>query len=130
MTAMIVMKRTFARLVVLLPLAAYAGEQGHYVPGSWSPGDLISAPAGLTGFAPYVSFRDADKARTGRGATVDEGEGVAVGADSWMLPPVLVYAPSVKPLGADWAIPVVPAYGEAGANARGGPLSGSEDCKQ
>jgi hypothetical protein len=39
--------------------AAFAGEQGHYVPGSWSPRDLISAPAGMVAVAPYVSFYDA-----------------------------------------------------------------------
>ena len=30
-------KRKLAGLLVLLPLAGHAGEQGHYVPGSWSP---------------------------------------------------------------------------------------------
>ena len=103
---------------VLLPLAGQAGEQGHYVPSSWSPRDLISAPAGLTVFAPYVSFYHADQARTGSGNPVDASEGIAVGANSWMFTPVLVYAPRVKPLGADWSLTVVPAYGEAGANAR------------
>jgi len=114
------MKRTGAGLLVLLMtlMGALAGEQGHYVPGSWSPRDLVSAPAGLTVFAPYLSFYDAAKARTGGGARVDASAGVDVGADSWMLTPVLVYAPGVKPLGADWSITVVPAYGEAGANAR------------
>lgn len=103
---------------VLLPLATHAGELGHYVAGSWSPRDLVSAPAGLKVFAPYVSFYDADKARTGSGTKVDASEGIAVGANSWMFTPVLVYAPSMKPLAADWSITVVPAYGEAGANAR------------
>lgn len=114
------LKRNLAGLflMVLLPLAAQAGEQGHYVPGSWSPRDLISAPAGLTVFAPYVSFYNADTARTGSGTTVDAGAGVELGANSWMFTPVLVYSPTVKLLGADWAITVVPAYGEAGANAR------------
>lgn len=103
---------------VLLPLAVHAGEQGHYVAGSWSPRDLISAPAGLKVFAPYVSFYDADKARTGSGEKVDASSGIDVGADSWMFTPVLVFVPGVKPLGADWSMTVVPAYGEAGANAR------------
>lgn len=112
------MKRNPAGLLVLLSLAAHAGEQGHYVPGSWSPRDLISAPAGLTVFAPYVSVYDAAKARTGSGAKVDSSQGIDVGANSWVFTPVLVYAPGVKPLGADWAVTAVPAYGEAGANAR------------
>ena len=98
--------------------AALAGEQGHYSPSSWSPRDLIAAPSGLTAFAPYVSFYDAQRARTGNGAQVDAGAGVDVGASSWTFTPVLVYAPPVKPLGADWATMVVPAFGEAGANAR------------
>ena len=105
-------------MVQLMNSPASGGEQGHYVPGSWSPRDLISAPAGLTVFAPYVSFYDAAKARTGSGAKVDAGTGVDVGADSWMFTPVLVYAPHLKPLGADWSMTVVPAYGESGANAR------------
>lgn len=114
------MKRALAGfLVLVMPLmGALAGEQGHYVPGSWSPRDLVSAPAGLTVFAPYISFYDAARARTGGGTKVDANTGVDVGADSWMLTPVLVYAPAVEPLGADWSITVVPAYGEAGANAR------------
>ena len=87
--------------MILLTLAVQAGEQGHYVPGSWSPRDLISAPAGLTVFAPYVSSYSASKARTGSGARVNAGAGINVGADSWMFTPVLVYAPSIKPLGAD-----------------------------
>jgi hypothetical protein len=39
MTALGSLKRNLAGLLVmvLLPLAAQAGEQGHYVPGSWSP---------------------------------------------------------------------------------------------
>ena len=105
-------------LLIVLPLAARAGEQGHYVPSSWSPRDLISAPAGLTVFAPYVSFYDANKARTGSGNRIDASKGIDVGADSWMFTPVLVYAPDVKLLGADWSMTVVPAFGEAGANAR------------
>lgn len=102
----------------LLPLAALAGEQGHYLPNSWSPRDLISAPAGLVVVAPYVSFYFADKARTGSGELVDESTGIDVGANSWAFTPVLVYAPPLKLLGADWALTVVPAFGEAGANAR------------
>ena len=105
-------------VTVLLSAVARAGEQGHYAPNSWSPRDLISAPAGLTAFAPYVSFYDADKARTGGGEEVDASQGIDVGASSWMFTPVLVYTPPVKPLGADWATMLVPAYGEAGANAR------------
>lgn len=103
---------------ITLPLVAEAGEQGHYVPGSWSPRDLVSAPAGLKVFAPYVSYYNAGKARTGSGDTVDASAGVDVGANSWMFTPVFVYSPSMTLLGADWAITVVPAFGEAGANAR------------
>ena len=105
-------------LMMVLPLVTQAGEQGHYVPGSWSPRDLISAPPGLAVFAPYMSFYNAERARTGSGATVDAGAGVDVGVNSWMFTPVLVYSPATELLGADWAITVVPAYGEAGANAR------------
>lgn len=108
-----------AVLLFTLPsFVAKGGEQGHYVPGSWSPRDLISAPAGLQVFAPYLSYYSAGKARTGNGATVDASQGVDVGADSWMFTPVLVYSPATKLFDADWAITVVPAYGEAGANAR------------
>lgn len=112
------------RIWVGLSLAAlhlvpvHAGEQGHYVPGSWSPRDLISAPDGLQVFAPYLSLYSSGKARTGDGSKVDSGRGVDVGADSWMLTPVFVYSPTQKLLNADWSITVVPAYGEAGANAR------------
>jgi hypothetical protein len=102
---------------VAVPIV-YAGEQGHYVPGSWSPRDLISAPSGLTALASYVSFYDAQKARNGSGAKIDASKGVDVGADSWMVTPVLVYAPMYKPLGANWSATIVPAYGKAGANAR------------
>ena len=105
-------------ILAAIGASALAGEQGHYVPASWSPRDLISAPAGTTVLAPYVSFYNARQARTGGGDTVDAGAGVDVGADSWMFTPVLVYAPAAKPLGADWSMTVVPAYGESGANAR------------
>jgi hypothetical protein len=105
-------------LFALPSFVAKGGEQGHYVPGSWSPRDLISAPDGLQVFAPYLSYYSAGKARTGNGATVDASQGVDVGADSWMFTPVLVYSPATKLFDADWAITVVPAYGEAGANAR------------
>jgi hypothetical protein len=105
-------------VAILLPVTALAGEQGHYVPASWSPRDLISAPTGTKGVATYVSYYAADKARTGGGEVIDGSQGIDVGANSWMFTPVVFYAPSVKPLGADWAITVVPAYGEAGANAR------------
>ncbi|MEW6338503.1 MAG: transporter [Acidobacteriota bacterium] len=102
----------------LLPVALLAGEQGHYLPNSWSPRDLISAPAGLLVVAPYASFYDADRARTGSGEKVDASTGIDVGASSWAFTPVLVYAPSAKPFGAEWTVTVVPAFGEAGANAR------------
>ena len=106
-------------VAALLPqLTAVAGEQGHYNPGSWSPRDLISAPPGVKVVAPYISFYNADNARTGSGAKVNADTGIDVGANSWAFTPVLVYAPTVKLLGADWAITVVPSYGEAGANAR------------
>ena len=106
-------------VAALLPqLTAVAGEQGHYNPGSWSPRDLISAPPGVKVVAPYISFYNADNARTGSGAKVNADTGIDVGANSWAFTPVLVYAPTVKLLGADSAITVVPSYGEAGANAR------------
>lgn len=113
-------KRKLAGLsfIVLQSWAAQAGEQGHYVPGSWSPRDLISAPDGLQVFAPYLSLYSAGKARTGNGAIVDASQGVDVGADSWMFTPVFVYSPRIKLLNADWSFTIVPAYGEAGANAR------------
>ncbi len=103
---------------MLLPVAARAGEQGHYSPASWSPRDLISAPAGTKGIAPYISFYAADQASTGSGEMIDASKGIDVGANSWMFTPVLFYALPVTLLGADWAITVVPAYGEADANAR------------
>lgn len=105
-------------LLLLYSSIASAGEQGHYVPGSWSPRDLISAPGGLKVFAPYVSYYNAGKARTGSGNIVNDEVGVDVAANSWMFTPVFVYSPKAKLLGAEWAITVVPAYGEAGANAR------------
>ncbi|MFN8641502.1 MAG: transporter [Candidatus Binatia bacterium] len=105
-------------LAVLRPLATPAGEIGRYAPSSWSPRDLISAPGGTAGFAPYFSYYIAGKARTGDGTVVDGSDGIDVGANSWMFTPVLFYAPSVKILGADWSITLAPAYGEAGANAR------------
>jgi len=47
-------KQKLAGLLVLLPLAGHAGEQGDCVPGSWSPRDLISAPlGGRTGRDPF-----------------------------------------------------------------------------
>lgn len=98
--------------------AAHAGEQGHYTPGSWSPRDLLSAPPGLKAVALYLSFYDAGEARTGQGDLVNESTGVDVGANSWMATPVIVYAPPVKILGADWMTVLVPAFGESGANAR------------
>lgn len=109
---------TVVALAVVLPLAAPAGEMGRYAPSSWSPRDLISAPGGTGGFAPYFSFYSADKARTGSGAVVDRSRGIEVGANSWMFTPVLFYAPTAKLLGADWSITLAPAFGEAGANAR------------
>jgi hypothetical protein len=107
-------------LVSMLTLAAgaHAGEQGHYTPNSWSPRDLLSAPAGMKAVALYTSFYDAGKARTGQGDLADASTGVDVGANSWMVTPVVVYAPPVKLLGADWMTVLVPAFGESGANAR------------
>lgn len=109
--------RTLPLLAMLLPLTTTAGEMGRYAPSSWSPRDLISAPAGTMGFAPYFSFYAADRARKGDGTLVDGSQGINVGANSWMLTPVFFYAPPLKPLGGDWQITVAPAYGEAGANA-------------
>jgi hypothetical protein len=109
---------TASTVAILLPVAARAGEQGHYSPASWSPRDLISAPAGTKGIAPYISYYLAEQARTGSGEKIDESDGIDVGANSWMFTPVFFYAPTVAPLGADWAITVVPAYGESGANAQ------------
>lgn len=91
---------------------------GRYAPSSWSPRDLISAPGGTAGVAPYFSYYLAERARTGNGTVVDGSDGIDVGANSWMFTPVFFYAPRVRPLGADWAITVAPAFGEAGANAR------------
>jgi hypothetical protein len=107
-------------LALLLGVAqiAQAGEQGHYVPGSWSPRDLISAPEGMKVVAPYVTFYDAGSARTGDGERIDSSTGIDVGANSWMFTPVIVYAPPIEFLGADWMVVAVPAFGEAGANAR------------
>lgn len=98
--------------------AAQAGEMGHYTPGSWSPRDLLSAPPGMLAVAPYLTFYSADRARTGDGTAVGGSGPLTVGADSWMLTPVIVYAPKRKLLGADWTMVLVPSYGEAGANAR------------
>lgn len=105
-------------VVVGLIKEAQAGEQGHYTPCSWSSRDLLSAPQGLKAVALYLSFYDAQEARTGQGDLVDASTGVDVGASSWMATPVIVYAPPVQVLGADWMAVVVPAYGESGANAR------------
>lgn len=95
-----------------------AGEMGHYVAGSWSPRDLLSAPPGTRAFAPYVALYDARRARTGDGHKVDANSGIDVNANSWMFTPVFVFAPTASLWGADWSITVVPAYGEASANAR------------
>lgn len=104
--------------IAIMSSVALAGEQGHYVPGSWSPRDFISAPSNTTVLAPYFSLYHADVARTGTGKKIDGGSGVAVSADSWMFTPVIVYAPPVPVLGAAWSTTLVPSYGEAGANAR------------
>lgn len=117
-------QRRFAFLSVTLMVLfacshlSHAGEQGHYTPNSWSPRDLLSAPAGTKAFALYTSFYDAGRARTGQGELVDEGTGVDVGANSWMVTPVVVYAPPIQLLGADWMAVLVPAFGESSANAR------------
>lgn len=97
---------------------ASAGEMGHYVAGSWSPRDVIAAPPGLIAIAPYLAFYSADEARTGSGVPIDGRNGLYAGTDAWMFTPVIVFAPKTQLLGADWNITVVPAYGEAGANAR------------
>lgn len=104
--------------LALSATTASAGEMGHYAAGSWSPRDLIAAPAGMLAVAPYLTFYSADRARTGSGASVGGSGPLTVGADSWMLTPVIVYAPKRKLLGADWTMVLVPSYGEAGANAR------------
>ncbi len=98
--------------------AASAGEMGHYVAGSWSPRDVIAAPPGIIAAAPYIAFYSADEARTGSGVPIDGRNGLYAGTDSWMFTPVNVFAPKTRVLGADWSITLVPAYGEAGANAR------------
>jgi hypothetical protein len=105
-------------LALVQATGAGAGEMGHYVAGSWSPRDLLAAPPGLFAAAGYAAFYSADRARTGDGVVIDGDDGLYVGADSWMVTPVIVYAPRQKVLGADWSITLVPAYGEAGANAR------------
>jgi hypothetical protein len=109
---------SLATTSLLFLQAAHAGEQGHYTPNSWSPRDLLSAPPGLKAVALYLSFYDADTAKTGQGDRVDASTGVDVGANSWMATPVIVYAPPTKLLGADWMAVLVPAFGESGANAR------------
>lgn len=116
-------RRVLVRLVAALLLASAparsrAGEMGRYAPSSWSPRDLISAPGGTAGVAPYFSYYVAGRARTGDGTVIDGSDGIEVGANSWMFTPVFFYAPRFRLLGADWAITVAPAYGEAGANAR------------
>jgi hypothetical protein len=113
-----IIRTSLALLTLSCIQVAQAGEQGHYTPGSWSPRDLIAAPSGMKAVALYMNFYDAGKARTGQGELVDESTGVDVGANSWMFTPVVVYAPSVKILGADWSTVIVPAFGESGANAR------------
>jgi hypothetical protein len=118
---MIASRASAGPIVAALVLAgpgAMAGEMGHYAAGSWSPRDLLAAPPGTLAIAPYLTLYSADSARTGDGSVVNGANGLNVGADSWMLTPVIVYAPQRKLLGADWSMVLVPAYGEAGANAR------------
>ena len=67
---------------------------------------------------PIAAFYHAGKARNGAGDVINGKNGVAVSADSWMVQPVLVYAPKYALLGADWGMILVPTYGEAGAAAR------------
>jgi hypothetical protein len=105
-------------LALLLSAGAMGGETGHYIPGSWSPRDLLAAPAGTLAVATYLAGYAADKARTGDGTAIDGSDDLYVGADSWMVTPVIVYAPRRKLLGADWSTVLMLAYGEAGANAR------------
>lgn len=112
------LRRLWPVLLALGATPGHAGEMGHYVAGSWSPRDLLAAPAGMLAIAPYVTFYSAGSARTGNGTAVNGAGGLNVGADSWMITPVIVYAPRRKLLGADWSMVLVPAYGEAGANAR------------
>lgn len=107
-----------ALAAVLGETGAEAGEMGHYVAGSWSPRDLIAAPAGLVAVATYGAIYSADQARTGSGQKVDGTGGLYAGADSWMFTPVLVFSPERKLLGADWSVTIVPSFGAAGANAR------------
>jgi hypothetical protein len=110
----------FAALILLLGAArgAAAGEMGHYVAGSWSPRDLLAAPSGLFAVATFGAVYSADRARTGDGTRVGGDGGLYVGAESWAVTPVIVYAPEEKVLGADWSMIFMAAYGEAGANAR------------
>lgn len=117
---MSVIKNTFVILVCVLGFVnlAQAGDQGHYVGGSWSPRDLISAPAGTFALAPYLSFYHADRARNGSGKVIDGADGVSVSADALSFTPVVVYAPKAKLLGADWSMTFMPAWGQAGSAAR------------
>jgi hypothetical protein len=105
-------------IVSLLNINAVAGEIGHYMPGSWSPRDLLAAPDGTLAIAPYISFYKAECARTGSGDKVSNSTGLDVNADSWIFTPNISYSPHTKLLGADWSMVIVPAYGEAGASAR------------
>jgi hypothetical protein len=105
-------------MIVSICFSSFAGEQGHYTPGSWGCRDLTAPPPGTVIVAPYLAGYHANIARDGKGHVIDGSDGIAVSANSWMFQLALGYAPELDVLGADWGMMILPGYGEAGASAR------------